>query len=142
MSAFVLSSCIEAQKVTDDMLVGKWNCKLIVDKTNDLNTNSLELKDVPIYDANKERAYEKENDLIILSIGSYKSKPFKFQSSDKGEYKEFTPEPGYEVKSSGEYVFISTNEFKRITDASIRNADTKEETIKNYQEQVCTRIID
>lgn len=138
---FVLAGCDDNKQVTEDMLVGEWECRPLIAKLVELDDG----KPSQVYDKKdslpiSRLVYEKEGDYLVETNLFGNKNRRKFMTKTAGEYTVMGLGQ-FEQKIETEYVFISNNQFNMIIKSFTRELESKTDYLEGYIKSTCTRII-
>lgn len=136
----------EIKQVTEDMIIGEWDCKNILnERTNyDEKGNMTDTQVLPSMPWSTYVAYQKKSGALMVQFDNQKPIKTDFKLIDETPF-----EPGgqkndgsydYESKVTEEYVFVSTNEFKLVSNIIIRDFISKKNNQIRYSELLCKRL--
>lgn len=137
VSALILTGFNDKKVVTEDMLVGKWECEPLHEyMTFDEKGEQVANKNTEIADRFKVN-FSKKNGLLIESIKGENDHSYIYKVKSETHFISLGRE---DLKYSDEFVFISDNEFKKISDSIFRDNKTKIKTVLMRIEWYCQKL--
>lgn len=143
LSTIVLVGCGEEKEVTEDMLLGEWNCTNAVNKTAqyDDSGNKGAFKEMEVSNENlkvvKLKYVKEGNDLVMQT--PYGSDIVDLHAKTD-EDKWVSIQDKTQMRTKYDYVFVSNDEYKAVAQITIRYEESKLNKEEYYGETICKRI--